>query len=60
MAKRVVELDDEAVAHGQERVLDCDFIAEHTAASTPSRPTCARKAGTCCWPNRAARDRSRN
>ncbi|MEG1116186.1 MAG: FdhF/YdeP family oxidoreductase, partial [Janthinobacterium sp.] len=31
MAKRVVELDDEAIAHGQERVLDCAFIAEHTA-----------------------------
>ena len=31
MAKRVLELDDEAAAHGQERVLDCAFIAEHTS-----------------------------
>ncbi|RYU62459.1 FdhF/YdeP family oxidoreductase [Methylolobus aquaticus] len=31
VAKRVLELDDEAVAAGGARVLDVDFIAEHTA-----------------------------
>ncbi|PLZ00914.1 CbbBc protein [Burkholderia sp. WAC0059] len=30
VAKRVLELDDEAQAKGAERVLDVDFIAEHT------------------------------
>ena len=30
VAKRVVELDDEAVAAGRPRVLDTDFIASHT------------------------------
>jgi molybdopterin-dependent oxidoreductase alpha subunit len=30
VAKRVVELDDAALASGGERVLDVDFIAEHT------------------------------
>src|SRR5579871_6631887 len=30
VAKRVVELDDEALASGLERVLDVGFIAEHT------------------------------
>lgn len=30
VAKRVVELDDEAVAGGQPRILDTDFIAAHT------------------------------
>jgi molybdopterin-dependent oxidoreductase alpha subunit len=30
IAKRVVELDDEAVAQGRPRVLDTAFIAEHT------------------------------
>ena len=30
IAKRVVELDDKAVAAGQTRVLDTDFIAQHT------------------------------
>ncbi|TKC86285.1 FdhF/YdeP family oxidoreductase [Trinickia terrae] len=31
VAKRVLELDDQAVAEGAERVLDAAFIAEHTA-----------------------------
>ena len=31
LAKRVVELDDEAIAAGTARVLDMDFIAEHTS-----------------------------
>jgi molybdopterin-dependent oxidoreductase alpha subunit len=31
MAKRVIELDDEAVALGTERVLDVDFIEQHTS-----------------------------
>jgi len=30
VAKRTLELDDDAVAQGNERVLDVDFIAEHT------------------------------
>ncbi len=30
VAKRVIELDDTALANGGERVLDVDFIAEHT------------------------------
>ncbi|MEW6343865.1 MAG: FdhF/YdeP family oxidoreductase [Paraburkholderia sp.] len=30
VAKRVIELDDAALASGGERVLDVDFIAEHT------------------------------
>ncbi|WP_322105403.1 FdhF/YdeP family oxidoreductase [Paraburkholderia sp. J41] len=30
VAKRVIELDDEALAQGTQRVLDVDFIAEHT------------------------------
>ncbi|KND58369.1 putative formate dehydrogenase oxidoreductase protein [Candidatus Burkholderia verschuerenii] len=30
VAKRVIELDDAALANGTERVLDVDFIAEHT------------------------------
>ncbi|RFU48530.1 FdhF/YdeP family oxidoreductase [Paraburkholderia sp. DHOC27] len=30
VAKRVIELDDAALANGDERVLDLDFIAEHT------------------------------
>jgi molybdopterin-dependent oxidoreductase alpha subunit len=30
VAKRVIELDDEACANGGERVLDVDFIAQHT------------------------------
>ncbi|MCP3727984.1 FdhF/YdeP family oxidoreductase [Paraburkholderia sp. CNPSo 3272] len=29
VAKRVIELDDEALAQGTQRVLDVDFIAEH-------------------------------
>ena len=31
VAKRVIELDDEAIASNLDRVLDVDFIAEHTA-----------------------------
>jgi molybdopterin-dependent oxidoreductase alpha subunit len=31
VAKRVIELDDNALALGKERVLDCVFIEEHTA-----------------------------
>ncbi|HEV3429058.1 MAG TPA: FdhF/YdeP family oxidoreductase [Paraburkholderia sp.] len=30
VAKRTLELDDQAVAEGTERILDVDFIAEHT------------------------------
>lgn len=30
MAKRLVELDDEAVKHGQARLIDVDFVREHT------------------------------
>ncbi|WP_277183735.1 FdhF/YdeP family oxidoreductase [Caballeronia sp. BR00000012568055] len=30
VAKRVIELDDEAISNGSERVLDVAFIAEHT------------------------------
>ncbi|MDQ7968988.1 MAG: FdhF/YdeP family oxidoreductase [Oxalicibacterium faecigallinarum] len=30
VAKRTLELDDEAIAQGRERVLDVDFIAQHT------------------------------
>ncbi|SPC20615.1 FdhF/YdeP family oxidoreductase [Cupriavidus taiwanensis] len=30
MAKRLVELDDEAVRHGRERLIDVDFVREHT------------------------------
>ncbi|WP_250493541.1 FdhF/YdeP family oxidoreductase [Caballeronia sp. GAWG1-1] len=30
VAKRVIELDDAALANGQARVLDVDFIAQHT------------------------------
>jgi molybdopterin-dependent oxidoreductase alpha subunit len=30
VAKRVIELDDASLANGTERVLDVDFIAEHT------------------------------
>jgi molybdopterin-dependent oxidoreductase alpha subunit len=30
VAKRVIELDDAALAEGSERVLDVDFIAQHT------------------------------
>ncbi|GGI18940.1 FdhF/YdeP family oxidoreductase [Oxalicibacterium faecigallinarum] len=30
VAKRTLELDDEAIAQGRERVLDADFIAQHT------------------------------
>lgn len=30
VAKRVIELDDAALSNGTERVLDVDFIAEHT------------------------------
>ncbi|NIE68028.1 FdhF/YdeP family oxidoreductase [Burkholderia sp. Ax-1719] len=30
VAKRTLELDDQAVAQGTERILDVDFIAEHT------------------------------
>jgi len=31
LCKRVIELDDEAQAAGRQRVLDIDFIAEHTS-----------------------------
>ncbi|SOZ18209.1 hypothetical protein CBM2609_B120129 [Cupriavidus taiwanensis] len=30
MAKRLVELDDEAIRHGRERLIDVDFVREHT------------------------------
>ncbi|WP_444634485.1 FdhF/YdeP family oxidoreductase [Cupriavidus oxalaticus] len=30
MAKRLVELDDEAIRHGRERLFDVDFVREHT------------------------------
>ena len=30
MAKRLVELDDEAIRHGQARLIDVDFVREHT------------------------------
>ncbi|RAR48755.1 molybdopterin-dependent oxidoreductase alpha subunit [Paraburkholderia unamae] len=30
VAKRVIELDDQALAQGAKRILDVDFIAEHT------------------------------
>ena len=30
MARRLVELDDEAVEHGQARLIDVDFVREHT------------------------------
>jgi molybdopterin-dependent oxidoreductase alpha subunit len=30
VAKRLVELDDEAVKHGQARLIDVDFVREHT------------------------------
>ncbi|CAG2137557.1 Protein YdeP [Cupriavidus campinensis] len=31
LGKRVIELDDEAIATGSKRVVDVDFLAEHTA-----------------------------
>ncbi|PMY00676.1 CbbBc protein, partial [Pseudomonas sp. GW460-13] len=30
MAKRLDELDEEAIRHGRERLIDVDFVREHT------------------------------
>jgi molybdopterin-dependent oxidoreductase alpha subunit len=45
LGKRVIELDDAAIATGGKRVVDVDFIASTPPISMPSPRICAPKAG---------------